>query len=448
MLIHKTLVILLQLRGPDGKQLLPVQEQVAFYSDFFFGQGTGGLRDYYRDITHQRVDIGGMTVGWLDARHTITEHRALQYQPQRRQAFQWGIDAARAAGVQVADYPKRVVVVNADTDWGGVDGSMLLPHSATSEWDHARAAHEYGHVLGLDDAYSRSTAADGTVTDTRYGDDHCIMSYARMGRRFPYTFQGRKGQAGPGMSGVNLLLIGGVPPERVANFRGGNQVFDLAALTHSEDPGALLICIRKRDDRPHTYWVELHAKDRWDRGIPAPRIAVHESREDVDRSFIVIGPGGAQGQSSTAEPPVYLPDGSVGVSLVEIAGDRARVRVWDRVQPGASGVRILSLVGNPAGDETAGENVLLQNDGPESVRLAGWHLRDSAHHPRSGPWRYAFPDVTLAPGEQLRVWTGGGQDRPGHLYWGMYGPVWNNRGDTAVLEDSAGAEVAAFTYDP
>jgi len=95
--------------------------------------GSGGLADYYRDVTHGRVQIVGDVYGWLDSGHTVAEHLAKVAYAQRLQAFEWGLQAARDAGIAVDGYPRQVVVLNHDTDWGGVQGgrSMLLPHSAT-----------------------------------------------------------------------------------------------------------------------------------------------------------------------------------------------------------------------------------------------------------------------------------------------------------------------------
>jgi len=72
--------------------------------------------------------------------------------------------------------------------------------------------------------------------------------------------------------------------------------------------------------------------------------------------------------------------------------------------------------------------------------MTGWTLADA-----SGA-TYRFPEFTLAPGAEVRVWVRAGADTATDLYWGRSQPVWNNSGDTAVLRDAAGAEVSRFVY--
>jgi hypothetical protein len=161
---ERTCVVLCRFRDSTGA-LTPTEAAPAFYQEFFFAEGSGGLGDYYRGVTHGHLDLTGDVFGWLDIGHTLAEHGAAGGQAQRIQAFDWGMQAACAAGLPVDSYPRQVVVINQDTDWGGVSlgRSMLLPHSLGSPWSHSRAAHEFGHVLGLDDAFITQQTPTGTV---------------------------------------------------------------------------------------------------------------------------------------------------------------------------------------------------------------------------------------------------------------------------------------------
>jgi endonuclease G len=107
---------------------------------------------------------------------------------------------------------------------------------------------------------------------------------------------------------------------------------------------------------------------------------------------------------------------------------------------GAAGVQIVDVAYNPPGDDLAGEYVLLRNGAAGAVGLAGWTIEDE------GGARYTFPTLSLGPGAEVRLWTGPGADSSGDLYWGRTQPVWNNSGDTAVLRDGRGREVARFRY--
>jgi len=72
--------------------------------------------------------------------------------------------------------------------------------------------------------------------------------------------------------------------------------------------------------------------------------------------------------------------------------------------------------------------------------MASWTLRDLANN------AYTFPSLTLAAGAEVRVWTKAGTDDAANLYWGRAQAVWNNTGDTAILRDAVGTEVARLTY--
>jgi hypothetical protein len=76
-----------------------------------------------------------------------------------------------------------------------------------------------------------------------------------------------------------------------------------------------------------------------------------------------------------------------------------------------------------------------------------WRLYYDTNHPLTKPWTYEFPNVMIAPGEDITVWTGTGRDDSHNLYWGLYHPVWNNTGgDTAVLLDNNGNVVSRLSY--
>ncbi len=103
-------------------------------------------------------------------------------------------------------------------------------------------------------------------------------------------------------------------------------------------------------------------------------------------------------------------------------------------------ITIVQVIADPPGDDLAGEAVVLQNDGTRPVALTGWTLRDQANT------TYTFPTFTLAAGAKVTVWVKAGTDDARNLYWGRGQAVWNNTGDTAILSDAAGTEVARYNY--
>jgi Lamin Tail Domain len=446
---ERTCIVLCRFRDGNG-QLTPTVANANFYEQYFFDRGNGGLRDYYADVTHGHTNLVGDVFGWLDIGHTLAEHDAVGGQAQRVQAFNWGLVAARSSGIQVDTYPRQVVVVNAATDWGGVNRgrSMLLPDSATATWDHARAMHEFGHVLGLDDSFSTTMDAAGNVVDTRYQDLHCIMSYATTGSRYQTTFLGRSMEAGPGLNGVYANQLGGIPLSRlrVVPALGAALSVHLAPLGHPEEEGDLLIQIPPTLARRKTYWVEFHDRSNWDRAIPNSRVAVHETRSGSDGAF-TLNVNGTASLDSPGDPALVTPDGSIGIYLASRSGRNATVRIWELGPSRAQEVRISSVVVDPPGDDVLGERAVIRNDRRTVVSLAGWTLEDESNHPSSAPWTFRFPAVAIEPGADITVWTKAGSSDGSNLFWGLNHGVWNNRGgDAAILRNQRGELVARFAW--
>lgn len=113
--------------------------------------------------------------------------------------------------------------------------------------------------------------------------------------------------------------------------------------------------------------------------------------------------------------------------------------------PSSAPVTLLDVEYNPPGpdeDDLNGEWALLGNLADQDADLTGWMLRDE-----SSQNRYRFPAGTLlAPGQQLTVHTGCGQDTSRDVFWCSAGPVWNNGGDTALLLDPAGNIAGRLRY--
>jgi hypothetical protein len=302
-------------------------------------------------------------------------------------------------------------------------------------------------VLGLDDSFRTSTAANGTVTDTRYLDIHCIMSYATTGSRYQTMFLGRSMEAGPGLNGVYANQLGGIPMSRLHTVPALNAAATvmLAPLGHPEEEGDLLIQIPPTLARRKTYWVELHDRSRWDRAIPNSRLAIHESRAG-DGGAYLLDAAGVLSLDTPGDPAVITPDGSIGVYFVNRSGLNASVRVWELGPTHAQEVRILSVVANPPGDETAGERVVIRNDRPTRIPMGGWRLQDERSHPSSPPWTFVFPNVWLEPGADLTVWTRSGTHDSSNLYWGLNHPIWNNDGDAALLFNQQGTCVSRLAW--
>lgn len=104
----------------------------------------------------------------------------------------------------------------------------------------------------------------------------------------------------------------------------------------------------------------------------------------------------------------------------------------------------ISVHADAAGDDRTNlddEYVIVENTGNTTLDLSGWTITDEAGH------TYAFSDgTTLAPGAQLTLHTGAGDDGRTDRYWGASSPVWNNDGDTVILANHDGEPVVTETY--
>jgi len=99
--------------------------------------------------------------------------------------------------------------------------------------------------------------------------------------------------------------------------------------------------------------------------------------------------------------------------------------------PADRGVEIAGSVNDVPGDDVqhgTGEHVVLTNTGTTTVDVSGWLLRDAANNVLTVGEGYA-----LAPGAQLRVHTGPGENTEDAYYNGRTGAVLNNGGDSVAL---------------
>nr|MCU0490498.1 lamin tail domain-containing protein [Chloroflexaceae bacterium] len=112
-------------------------------------------------------------------------------------------------------------------------------------------------------------------------------------------------------------------------------------------------------------------------------------------------------------------------------------KLWKR-----SGVVITYLEFDPPGKDIDGEYVTIRNGTSRAVDMTGWKLRDD-----NNKHVYTFPAFTLGAGEEVQLWSKKGENDGANLYWGNWGAIWNNTGDTALLLDDEGNEISRYSYD-
>lgn len=91
-------------------------------------------------------------------------------------------------------------------------------------------------------------------------------------------------------------------------------------------------------------------------------------------------------------------------------------------------------------DNPNNEWVEFENTGDGAVNLQYWRLEDDANHD------YTFPDVTLQPGDTVRVYTGSGSNTDSELYWESSRAIWNDGGDVVYLYNDDSELIVEFEY--
>jgi Lamin Tail Domain/Fibronectin type III domain len=105
---------------------------------------------------------------------------------------------------------------------------------------------------------------------------------------------------------------------------------------------------------------------------------------------------------------------------------------------------ITGIHANAAGDDRRNLNdeyVLVRNTGAAAINLAGWKL-DAGDRSQ----RFSLTSYPLKKSATVRIHTGRGTTRVGHLYLGSGRPIWNNDGDTATLIDPHSIVVSRYRY--
>jgi hypothetical protein len=101
-------------------------------------------------------------------------------------------------------------------------------------------------------------------------------------------------------------------------------------------------------------------------------------------------------------------------------------------------------------EEPAQEYVELTYTGEGELDISGYLLYDRSDGrvgPESPSDPFAFPpDTVLSSGETVRVYTGEGDGGDGEIYWGFGRFIWNQGGDTVIVQNTEGEEVLRAEY--
>ena len=204
-------------------------------------------------------------------KHKTKDLTRLKYPRGRTRLHDWGVETAKAHGINLKPFHGVIVVFNAQTDSGSAGGHRVVIGFPKTDWNPSFNCHEIGH--GYDYGHSWSARPD-----VEYGDPWDIMSAMRV-----FTFKNKFGRNGPGMNACNLHKIGAIPAPRIwSSNKSGSTTITLAALNRPEAAGYLMALIGPAAGSASktSYFVEFRQKKGWDAGILRDTVLVHEVRSN------------------------------------------------------------------------------------------------------------------------------------------------------------------------
>jgi M6 family metalloprotease-like protein len=277
------------------------------------GQHTGGLYDYFHDVSYNAISLDGSDVkGPFVAPYSLAAEAAAgtayngsgRYEHVRKCAEK---AAQQDTSIHFSDYYGVIGLLNYNVTYdksgnptGGEAGACGIGQTdmqingahymlACVQLDSASlkiefAGQEVAHGFGLQHSYDDLGSSCGG-NPGEYCDPWDIMSAQGTFKFRGFAF----GPNGPGLNGPNLLTVGWIPQDRQQNFTLGDPETEvtLAALSHPEASGKLVVGISGTPDDYFT--VEYREKDGWDAGIPENAVLVHHVVHG--RSILVHQPG-------------------------------------------------------------------------------------------------------------------------------------------------------------
>lgn len=262
-------------------------QPIAHYQQLLFNKGSGGLADWWHDLSYGNFDNTGSTIhGWYRLPQTTAQMNALD---------RWGrvnacIDAARSAPSGAVTLPAnaiRYIVTAPSIDLFGWTGGAFLPF----DFDVGQVAHEGGHGIGLDHTFSNDPTyrnADWAAIG-EYDDPWDAMSWANSYRvGTPY------GDAPSGLVTPHLDRLGWLPRIRIA-VHGATGIADvtytLAATNHPVARGALMVRVPYDPGDLFAYYsIEFRRQDLWSVGIPGDTVLIHDVKRNRDGGGNPTGP--------------------------------------------------------------------------------------------------------------------------------------------------------------
>ena len=316
---------------------LPGVPAIEDYFRAIFTPGSGGLVEYWHDVSLGAVDVSASRVfGWIELdleRKDAAKGRA--------ELLDIAIASTQRAGNDpFTGFHKQIAVFTHDftkdgappgVDWqdpawapfwidGSADGSGRVsapPHGQSGTF----LAHEMGHGFGFD----HDLAAD---LSTIYGDRNCIMSAMNVS---PFNHPVWNVPFGPTMSFPQLAIKNWTLPRRVLTVNS-NWVssatatnFVLAPMSDRKISASLGVILPTGvGTGAWDYYLEYQRPVGWNRGIPSPRLVIRR-RVGNTAAYLgeVIAPTIMGGKASWIEPA-----GKVRFEVEKVRDDERVISVF------------------------------------------------------------------------------------------------------------------------
>ncbi|CAF3525320.1 unnamed protein product [Rotaria sp. Silwood1] len=259
----------------------------------FLIRGTGGMADYWHDISNGLINFGSSSVnGW----YTISETKDQQVKKSRNQRFD---DCVKASKLSIPSTTRIIIITSPGIDLWGSNKRVYCGEDN----DLSLVAHEMGHGYGL----AHSFSDDPTYRNIEwaqigeYDDEWDLMSVAHV--KTTHTI--KYGSAPPGLNGYGLERLGWIPIHRIYTFGAKGEASITLTLTTLMNPASgypqLIRIPFDPSNYQHYYLVEMRFKEKWDAGFDRNYVFIHEiqynSADKIYHSYLLRTRG-----TSTRDP--------------------------------------------------------------------------------------------------------------------------------------------------
>jgi hypothetical protein len=305
----------------DSSATAPLEHYQRLFTET--GVGSSNMVDFFSDMSHGKLNLSHSTVfGWYTLTINRSAYAGNTSSPPPGQYNRDGlvglcIQAATAAGVNLANFAGTLISMNGHADLFGYVGGMRAFCDSFSLIP-SLLGQEMGHGYGLD--HSRR---EGSTLD--YQDPWDVMSTANAYEEPDTEYV----DIGPGLNAWNMRSRDWLDETRV--WRPHRYNFDTTVQLrplHRRDLSGPLAAELHGIAGP--YLVEYRKKERWDAAIPRSAVLVHRFYDN--HSYLMTGINGnsdliAGDTFRDTENSLFGPFSAVEVVSIDDAQSTATVRL-------------------------------------------------------------------------------------------------------------------------